>query len=206
MPEPYIFLIRSGASLPEAFSEAKAEAEIREPDYTPGKIPPWLRLREQVENAVAVFCLKGPEIGESAFSVNWVSWQLGVAAAMEKPVWVFESVRSPTFLPLPYLTDYVPFDPEDKRHAEFQRTLVANYIQGKEPTGTGLAEMCPHCSSLYAIHTAVLDWNCPSCQKRTYWKGADTPAVVPYLPPSYLLQVQDDFRQIAREYPQTATG
>ena len=37
--------------------------------------------------------------------------RVGLACAMKKPVWVYEQWRAPVHFPVPYLTDYVLYDP-----------------------------------------------------------------------------------------------
>lgn len=172
MKQTDIFLIHSqhDTALPNFFDKAAGKANIRlwEAEWYTMEGPAWFSLREGIKESKAVFVLKGPNITASLYTSNWVSWEIGVAARMEKDVWVFESLLYPVFMPIAYLTDYVVYDPNDSSHLAFVANLLQSYGQG-EPVPQGITTTCPFCSIQYNLHTALNSWNCPSCQRSVTW-------------------------------------
>jgi len=173
MATKYVFLIHSrlDTEWPNFFDKAAGKAEVRlfEAEWFDEKSPNWLHLKEQIRRSMAVFFLKGPSITNSTYTTNWVSWECGVAAALKRDLWVFESMRNPVFMPVPYLTDYVPYDPQDNEHVAFVANLLQNYSLGEEPP-QGWPVTCPKCGAQYNLHAVVVSWNCPTCQRYQAWE------------------------------------
>lgn len=174
MAATYVFLIHSrlDTDLPNFFDKAagKTEVILLEAEWFHYESPDWLRLREQIRESKAVFFLKGPSITNSTYTTNWVSWECGVTAALKMDLWVFESIHSPVFMPVPYLTDYVPYDPQDDQYIAFVANILQNYRDRKQQP-QGFPITCTECGALYNLHVAVAIWNCPTCQRNQQWKA-----------------------------------
>ncbi|GAI50986.1 unnamed protein product [marine sediment metagenome] len=113
---------------------------------------------------------------------------------MEKDVWVFESLLYPVFMPIPYLTDYVAYDPNDSSHLAFVGNLLQSYGH-REPRPQGIIpKPCPSCSIQYNLHTALNSWNCPSCQCSITW-------TLPISVPDSVIEPQGGPRDFAIAYP-----
>ena len=177
MKQTDIFLIHSrhDTELPNFFDKASGKANVRlwEAEWFEMEGPPWSNLRDQIKKCTAVIVLKGTNIAASLYTSNWVSWEIGVAAGMNKDVWVFESLLHPLFMPIPYLTDYVVYDPSDKSHVAFVANLLQLYGERK-PVPQGMPVSCRLCSIQYNLHTALNSWNCPSCQRSVSWEKPTT--------------------------------
>jgi len=205
MAEPHVFLVHSrlDTGLPNFFDKAagKSNAVLWEAEWYKSKdaqSAPWQQLEEKIRRALAVFFDKGPNVVSSLFTSNWVSWELGVAAAARKDVWVFESLRSPIFMPVPYLTDYVVYDPEDYSHVALVAWFIQNYVQRrKQPEG--ILTKCPDCFGEYALRTALASWNCPFCQREQVWSESNF--VEGLVLRDDLLQTQDGPKQFALRHP-----
>lgn len=173
MKQTDIFLIHSRRDTypPNFFDKAGGKANVRlwEAEWFEMEGPPWVNLEKQIRKCKATFVLKGPNIAASLYTSNWVSWEIGVAASIKMDVWVFESLRSPVFMPIPYLTDYVVYDPDDSLHVAFVANLLESYGQG-EPVFQGIPLDCASCYIHYNLHTALNGWNCPACQRSVTWE------------------------------------
>lgn len=176
MVEPQVFLIHSrlDTDLPNCFDKAAGKANMILWEAEWYEIPEgtsWQHLMNQIKASTAVFFIKGSNIANSTYTTNWVSWECGVAASMKKDLWVFESIHNPVFMPLPYLTDYVPYDPDDYEHIAWVAGLLQNYAQrNRRPEGIKI--ICNKCYAEYNLHTLVVSWNCPTCQRDFDWPDA----------------------------------
>lgn len=197
MKQTDIFLIHSrlDTQLPNFFDKAAGKANIRlwEAEWFIMEGPAWFNLKEKIKECKAVFVLKGPNIATSLYTSNWVSSEIGIAADMEKDVWVFESLLYPIFMPIAYLTDYVVYDPNDSGHLAFVGNLLQFYGQG-EPLPQGIVTSCRFCSIPYNLHTALNSWNCPSCQRSVTW-------ALPTSVPDSVIEPQGGPRDFAIAYP-----
>ena len=90
-------------------------------------IPPWTQIKNEVQQASAVFLLLSPELNSSHFTQNWVSYEVGLACMSNKAVWVYEQWQNPVQFPVPYLTDYIVFDRNNRAHMEAIKEHVEKY-------------------------------------------------------------------------------
>lgn len=141
--------------------------------------PAWQNIRNQVSSSDAVFLLLGPNIRRCIHTQNWVAFEVGLACAFGKEVWVFEQYGSYIEFPVPYLTDYMLYDLNNRTHFEYVRRIIEGY--GKPlyifPLGVdhrtkrnipiGRWITCPYenCKSSYYPHTEVKTFICPSCRQ-----------------------------------------
>jgi hypothetical protein len=81
---------------------------------------------QQILNAIkgckALFIVLSNNLSSSPHTQNWVGMEVGIARALNKPVYVFEQLHSSVLFPIPYLTDYVPYDLDNPE----LRTLISS--------------------------------------------------------------------------------
>ena len=52
--------------------------------------PDWMIIKDSIVNSKAVFILIGPNVNRSKYTSNWISFEVGLACAFNKQVYVFE--------------------------------------------------------------------------------------------------------------------
>lgn len=70
----------------------------------------WEEILRAIRNSQALFVMLSNNLSSSAHTQNWVGMEVGIACALGKPVWVFEELHRQVSFPIPYLTDYIPYD------------------------------------------------------------------------------------------------
>lgn len=93
-------------------------------------VPPWAQIRNWVQQSSALFVLLSPYLQTTPYTQNWVSYEVGLACALNKPVWVYEHWNEPVAFPVPYLTDYVIYNPASQEDLNAIRQLVGVYDLG----------------------------------------------------------------------------
>lgn len=141
--------------------------------------PAWQPIRDELRASETVFLLLGPNIRGSIHTQNWVAFEVGLACAFGKDVWVFEQDGSFIEFPIPYLSDYMIYNLEDTNHFDYVRGIIEGYRnigyllplgvdnRTKRKIPKGIAVTCPHqnCGSHYSMHTDVSSFICPSCRQ-----------------------------------------
>ena len=87
----------------------------------------WEEIRNDIRNSHALFVVLSNNLSSSAHTQNWVGWEVGVACAFNKRVWVFEELHRSASFPIPYLTDYVPYNLNDPQLRELISAVAAGY-------------------------------------------------------------------------------
>jgi len=72
---------------------------------------PYEEIRKNVELSDAVFLFLTDELVRTEYTKNWVLYEVGLASKKRIPVYVFERLGVPIQYPIPYVTDYMLFDP-----------------------------------------------------------------------------------------------
>jgi len=72
---------------------------------------PYEEIRKNVQQSDAVFLFLTDEVVRTEYTKNWVIEEDGVALDRHIPVFVFERKGFPIHYPIPYVTDYMLFDP-----------------------------------------------------------------------------------------------
>jgi len=81
------------------------------PEYM--KLPiPHDEIRRNVGMSNAVFLFLTDEIVRTEYTKNWVIFEDGLARERLIPIFVFERQGFPISYPIPYVTDYMVFNPE----------------------------------------------------------------------------------------------
>lgn len=123
-----------------AFCNVFARTNIRAilAEFENYAVPPWLQIRNYVQQSSAVFLLLSPHLSGTAYTQNWVSYEVGLACALNKPVWVYEHWQDPVHFPVPYLTDYVLYEPQSREHLNAIKHLVERYDPSPSLAGMAL--------------------------------------------------------------------
>lgn len=141
--------------------------------------PAWQEIKNAIFASETVFLLLGPNIQSSAHTQDWIAFEVGLACAFGKEVWVFEQFGSQIQFPIPYLTDYMLYNLEDQNHFNFVRNIIEGYARPltvfplgadhrtKRNIPRGIPIKCAYnnCGSIYLLHTDVADFYCPSCRQ-----------------------------------------
>lgn len=101
-------------------------------------VPPWLKIKNDIHQSSAAFVLLSPHLSGTPYTQNWVSYEVGLACALNKPVWVYEPWGAPVLFPIPYLTDYIFYNPTDQQHLDSIKALVETYDPSPAMLGLGL--------------------------------------------------------------------
>jgi len=184
MPFPQIFVSHSryDEEIRKELSEVFAVARGADPVYMEFEdfLPPaWQKITNEIRSSEALFVLLGPNLSKTIHTQNWVAFEVGLACAFDKEVWVFEQEGSYIEFPVPYLTDYMIYDLKDKTHFEYVRKIINGY--GKPiprfpflenhrtkrgiPIGRWTACAYDNCRSVFLLHTQVESFSCPSCRQ-----------------------------------------
>ena len=142
--------------------------------------PAWQTIMKELNASETIFLLLGPNIQSSIYTQNWIAFEVGLACAFGKEVWVFEQEGSHIQFPIPYLTDYMIYHLEDTNHFGYVRQIIEGYgrptyvfplgvdHRTKRKIPTGKLVECANCESKYLMHTDVKSFDCPSCRQSLY--------------------------------------
>jgi hypothetical protein len=73
---------------------------------------PHNEIQEKLSRSDVVFLFLTDNILASDYTKNWVAFEVGLARQSQKRVFVFERQGTPIPYPIPYVTDYMIFDPK----------------------------------------------------------------------------------------------
>jgi hypothetical protein len=88
--------------------------------------PEWQDIKENVEYSDAVFLLLGPNVQGSIHTQNWIAFEVGLSCAFGKEVWVFEQEDSDVEFPIPYLTDFMMYNPHKSETFGYVRNVIGS--------------------------------------------------------------------------------
>ncbi len=74
--------------------------------------PDYARIREYMREADHVMLFKTDNAIQTDYTRNWIMFEVGLAAEQGKRLFVLERKGPPIKFPIPYLTDYMTFDPD----------------------------------------------------------------------------------------------
>jgi hypothetical protein len=101
-------------------------------------VPPWTKIKNDIQQSSAAFVLLSPHLNSTPYTQNWVSYEVGLACALNKPVWVYEQLEDSVLFPIPYLTDYVVYSPQNRQHLNAIKGLLETYDPSPSLIGLGL--------------------------------------------------------------------
>ena len=87
----------------------------------------WQEIRDAIRISRALFVVLSNNLSSSAHTQNWVGLEVGIACSFNKRVWVFEELHRSASFPIPYLTDYVPYDLSDPGLRELIWAVARGY-------------------------------------------------------------------------------
>lgn len=123
-----------------------------------------------------------PNMMNSAYTQNWVSFELGCAYGAKtrpvpepKDIYVFEPFDQLQF-PIPYLDYYILFDPNQDPHWQFIEDMFSEeriywsrlfpLLWGQRPSDqSGIRVICRDCGSEYTLLSKVERLLCPTCRR-----------------------------------------
>lgn len=85
-------------------------------EYNPkmdSDVPPWEVIKEEVKESEYMMLFKTENAIKTDYTKNWISYEVGLAAAWNKRLFIFERRGPPIHFPIPYLTDYMIFNPQE---------------------------------------------------------------------------------------------
>jgi hypothetical protein len=80
-------------------------------EFAPESEPPYKKIEEHIKLSDAVFLFLTQNVVSSDYTKNWISFEVGLAKASNKPVFVIEDFNGKINFPVPYLTDYILYEP-----------------------------------------------------------------------------------------------
>lgn len=128
-----------------------------------------------MENVKFVVVLLGPNLAnppDPRFTHNWVSFEVGVSAGCNKPVWVLEETNNPIDYPIPYVTDYYQYELDNVQDLQRLGELFTYYVQSGF-TNKALTK-CPHnnCNAKYNLWKRYgLNIHCPACRQIIHFQS-----------------------------------
>lgn len=137
------------------------------------------------EDVKAVFVLLGSNITKSPYTQNWVAFEVGMAKALKKDIWVFEEFNTDIKFPIPYLDFYMMYTIDNKDHFDFIRSLVKQYKDEESLIGILFRlrvkdrfkfafkkVICPNprCNAFYYLLNTIREFKCPVCREPIHFK------------------------------------
>ncbi len=96
--------------------------------------PPYARIREYMRAADHVMLFKTDNAIRTDYTRNWIIFEVGLAAELNKRLFVLEGKGPPIEFPIPYLTDYMVLEPD--RVADILRLqTVAKTVSDEDSEG-----------------------------------------------------------------------
>jgi hypothetical protein len=120
---------------------ARTTIRARLAEFEAYAIPPWFQIKNYVQQSSALFLLLSPHLTGTPYTQNWVSYEVGLACALNKPVWVYEAASNTAMFPVPYFTDYVFYDPRNRGHLNVVKQFVESYDPSPNLAGAALGAL-----------------------------------------------------------------
>lgn len=81
-------------------------------EFTPeSEPPPYKKIEGNIDISSAVFLFLTQNVKFSDYTQNWILFEVGLAKKSNKPLFIMEDVNNKVHFPVPYLTDYVLYEP-----------------------------------------------------------------------------------------------
>jgi hypothetical protein len=133
-------------------------------------------LKEKIAESDSVFVLLSPHI-EQSHTAAWVTFEVGIAVGMAKPIWVIEHLMNPgreehTDVPIPGVTGYIERPgslPNLQTEPYYSLVASAGTRTPKGPDGRELRKIsCLNdaCRASYFVYFEPPAIYCPVCRKR----------------------------------------
>jgi hypothetical protein len=123
-------------------------------------------------DTIAVFVLLGkklenPPTPSPEYTHNWVSFEVGVASASQKPIWVFEEFGSFIRFPIPFVTDYAQYTLANLEHLQYYGAIFQDRIMYQTSSYPPTTFRCEYedCNAIYNLWSVAERFNCPVCRR-----------------------------------------
>jgi len=83
-------------------------------EFEKAGFPPYRTIDQMIEQSDALFLFLTPNVTDSPYTQNWVTYELSAAHTLRKKAFVFEELNRQVQFPVPYLTHYFLYDPQRK--------------------------------------------------------------------------------------------
>ena len=152
------------------FSQAFANSGVRAifEEFDPkafGANPPWIKIKNDIKSSIATFVMLSEPLEEKSYrhSMNWIDFEVGIAAANNRPVWIFEPSERHIDFAVPYATHHVYYDWNSKDNLMW---LIKLLQEEKFAIDKKTSIVCPKCHLRFMeINHGNVHFNCPSCRK-----------------------------------------
>lgn len=109
--------------------------------------------------------LEHPPTLTPQFTHNWVNFEVGVAAACNKPVWVLEDFNEIIQFPIPYVTDYCRYNLGDKNHLLNMGNFLVTSVNFPAEYAKRRITRCHLCNAEYCVWDSGKNLYCPVCRR-----------------------------------------
>src|SRR5262249_49752769 len=93
-------------------------------EYESFSLPAWRAIKSKIQGSSALFVLLSSNLKSSDYTQNWVSYEIGVADAAGREIWVFEDISNQVHFPLPKADHYMVYDPMNDPSMQYLRTII----------------------------------------------------------------------------------
>ena len=127
-------------------------------------------INQEILASEAIFVLLGPNVTFNEYTINWIAYEVGVASALGKEIWVFEPFNSNISYPIPMLHHYVLYDLNNELSRSYINGIVAEFekwpLFRRFPSGVSPVE-CPYenCKITFVLHSRAPSFKCPACRQ-----------------------------------------
>lgn len=143
--------------------------------------PPWSTIKDYVSASSATFVLLSKPLGEMDYghTRNWVSFEVGLSCAQNKPVWVFEPQGQEVDFAVPYCNYYCIYNPEvDLKRVKWFNDMLSGVVGPAYGILRAPIARCAKDICRLEFHVMFMaepeSFPCPSCRTRLRWAAPDT--------------------------------
>lgn len=133
--------------------------------------PPWSVIKYNVvrSNCVIVSLSRPLASYDYRHTQNWIDFEVGLACAFDKHVWVLEPWREEIDFAVPYCTHYSLFESDNVDHLKYFKEKFEEYSRTSRPhTQNTFLRRCAKesCGVAFYLMSDVDEFRCPSCRTR----------------------------------------
>jgi len=168
----------------KAFAGASVKAAYMEFENLPAYPGKYIAQKIVDYDTQALFVLIGPNIDRNQYTSNWVAYEVGLATAMNKHIWVLETFEDNYYnrknFPIPYVDRLSLYQLENRQHLIYLRDIIiARYgrniletVLGPIPF-QGYAVKCTNrsCLAEFALFSEVNGLHCPVCRQSIAYRS-----------------------------------
>lgn len=138
-------------------------------EYEDFNVTPWAVIRkEMIESSCVIVALSRLLLDYGyGHTRNWISFEVGLACAMGKDLWVFEPWDEPIDFPVPYCSRYALYTPGNIDHIKHFIGVFEEYIEHEQipHMGVGLQQCTKEsCMLPFVLMSDAESFRCPACR------------------------------------------